>query len=142
MNKPKIEFENSIEKDQKNKLKQVRLGLAKTIYDYEGIKLNSFGFHHLNFFHDALVNNSVEEEFKVEWEYKPQHIAEEYLNDFRMHHIIMFVNNVCCMDDFNIGFIGTKVKIPRMDIVTYIEREIRRFNVNEAENEELIYGIG
>ncbi len=133
----KIEDEYSIVSQQKNKMKEVRIGLPRTIYDYDGLKMNSFGFYYLSFFNDTLIDNVVEREFKSSWEYKPQYVADEIFNDPRLYHLILFVNNISSIDYFNIKTIGFKLKIPRVDVVNFITREIRRMNINEKEEEVL-----
>ncbi len=128
-----LESEYSIEKHQKNKLKQIRLGLPKTKYNFDGFILDSFGFHHLNFFYDIMIENSIEQVFKNEWNYRPQFVAEEFFEDPRLHHIIMFVNEVTCVDNFNFRFMDGKIKVPSKDVLNYISKEIRRRNINERE---------
>jgi len=137
MKKFNIHNEYSVIAEQKNKLKQVRLGLPRTKFVFQDIELNSFSFFHLNFFGKAILNNLEEVEFLMEWNYKPQFVAEEFLGDPRLHHIILFANGITSIEEFTSSFIGFKVKIPRKDVLDYITTEIRRMNMKEKKEEIL-----
>jgi len=134
MKKFNLDAEFSAQYQINNKLKEVRLGLPLTMYNYNsGIITNSFGFHHLNFFREAIMANCISIDFTPEWEFKPQYIADEFLDDPRLHHLILFVNEICDITDFSIAKLGFHVKVPSREIVDYVAREIRRINLTEPE---------